>query len=99
VKKHTKKMFGNLMVLSLIGFITAGCSDSTSAKPDCSEYDQKVQVLYDDFGKIPWSNIPLKAPSGRNYANFVLSAPEGCATTEEIAKAKTLLMTIDDAVN
>jgi hypothetical protein len=96
---HTKKMFGNLMVLSLIGFITAGCSDAGASVTDCSEYEKNVQVLYDDFAGIGWNSLQLKSYSGRNYANFVLSAPEGCTTTEEIAKAKTLLMTIDDANN
>ena len=96
MKKQTKKTFGNFMVLSFVGLIIAGCSNSSSAKPDCSEYDQEVSVLANDFSQIGWSDTQVKSYAGRIYANFVLSAPEGCATTEDIAKAKTLLMTIDD---
>ena len=99
LKAISRANYNLLTFITIVSLSISGCSETRANEPDCSEFNIGVQDLREEFNAVPWHYYDEKIPVGRKYANFVLSAPEGCATLEEIAEAKTLLMTLDDLGN
>lgn len=78
-----------------IVLLLTGCSTTGEPKADCEQIQMEISARYATFRDVPWSEPTIKSYTGREYANYVLSANEECVSLEEISRAKTTLQSFE----